>query len=114
MKNHLHDADPSAADAALKKAFGRKLMEWLETENAGDTNVDGSKKLEITDVRPLDADEQEQVRDQVPAKWLPKIQDSMPFMNCIEIEGQAVRERTEGFWRRPGLSKRLGIAGVAT
>ncbi|EZG43256.1 putative transmembrane protein [Gregarina niphandrodes] len=114
MKNHLHDEDPSAANAALKKAFGRKLMEWLETENAGDTEVDWSKKLEITDVRPLDADEQEQVRDQVPAKWLPKIEDSMPFVNCIEIEGQAVRERTEGFWRRPGLSKRLGIAGIAT
>ncbi|EZG44014.1 putative transmembrane protein [Gregarina niphandrodes] len=114
MKNHLHDEDPSAASAALKKAFGRKLMEWLETENAGDTEVDGSGRLEITDVRPLDADEQEQVRDQVPAKWLPKIEDSMSFVNCIEIEGQAVRERSEGFWRRPGLFKRLGIVGIAT
>ncbi|EZG43573.1 putative transmembrane protein, partial [Gregarina niphandrodes] len=38
----------------------------------------------------------------------------MPFVNCIEIEGQAVRERSEGFWRRPGLYKRLGVAGIAT
>ncbi|EZG43017.1 putative transmembrane protein, partial [Gregarina niphandrodes] len=71
-----------------------------------------NKKLEITDVRPLD--EQEQVRDQVPAKWLPIIEDSMSFMNCIEIEGQAVRERTEGFWRPPGLYKCLGVATLAT
>ncbi|EZG43420.1 putative transmembrane protein [Gregarina niphandrodes] len=114
MKDHFLDADPAAANAALRKAFGKKMMQRLEAENAEDTEVDGSRRLEITDVRPLDADEQEQVRDQVPAKWLLMIQDSGRFMNCIEIEGQALRERTEGFWRRPGLCKRLGIAGAAT
>ncbi|EZG43639.1 putative transmembrane protein [Gregarina niphandrodes] len=60
-------------------------------------------------MRPLDDDEQKRLSAQYP-KWSAVIQDSGPATYCIEVEGQAIREETGSFWRRPRFLKGLGIA----